>query len=156
MLEDMPPNKNQDERLIHINWDPPRTCADVLKITDAGIYQVYGQHVVFGPASLLYIGRTVNFAERFQGHAAWLDFESDIEIRLGRLTWETDAERDKWLAHVEALTIYVHSPPYNSHHIAAYRRPPLRIRNHGQRGRLMFEYSGPWDVPLRPDDEKET
>lgn len=143
------------EQLIKVSWDPPCSRASIGNRTDTGIYQIYGNHIVFGPSSLLYIGKSDNFAARFAQHDAWLSFESDVQIRLGRLVdpiFGALEERDIWLGHVEALTIYWHSPPYNSKFIVSYGScPPLRVQNHGDRGRLLPEYSSHWIRP-RPTE----
>lgn len=74
-----------------VKWEGPLTLEAVLQMQDAddfGLYQIYGRHVVFGPASLLYIGRTEqSFGERFQSHCdSWLwddQYPSDDSARSG-------------------------------------------------------------------------
>lgn len=155
-----------DERSVCVVWDVPCSRTEVLTKKDidkdCGLYQIYGHHVVFGPGSLLYVGMTGkrSFGTRFSEHEAWLQYESDILIRLGRLRVGDYKQEPDWadwaklLGDVEALTIYWHTPPYNSHHITRYKGPSLRIRNMGDRGRLLPEYSSHWDAP-RPDDNNE-
>lgn len=109
-----------------------------------GLYQIYGQHVVFGPDSLLYIGMTdgQTFLQRFKQHERWLKFECDVTIRLGLLHSDTMA----LLAEVEALSIWWHSPPYNSQNIWRYKFDEvLHARNWGARGRLVPEYTSDWE-----------
>jgi hypothetical protein len=154
------------ERLTRVIWDAPCSVQDILSSKegedDYGLYQIYGHHVVFGPGALLYIGKAQkqSFLTRFQQHQSWLPYESDVSVRLGRIR-EGDFKLQRlwndWagvLSDVEALTIFWHTPPYNSHHITCYKKQPLRVRNMGDRGRLLPEYSSHWDAP-RPDDEDE-
>ena len=93
---------------------------------------------MFGPASLLYIGRTEqSFGERFQWHCdrwLWDDQETwDVSIRLGRVC----PDAPDVLADVEAFEIYWHSPPYNSSNINSYNGQPLSVQNDGERGDLL-------------------
>jgi hypothetical protein len=135
-------------RLVQVRWYGPFTVEDVCATdggwaTKQGLYQVYGQHVVFGPEALLYIGMTdgQTFGSRFKQHERWLKFESDTRVRLGVIA---DPDERKLLAHAEALTIWWHSPPYNSKNIWRYPGIRLHVRNSGQRGRLVTEYQSHW------------
>lgn len=149
-------------RLAHLDWTGPYSVEDVLEMTgddDFGLYVISGRHVLFGLNSLLYIGRAVrvSFADRFQDHTEWLKEEMGIEIRVGRLRDGDYAENDRdvdWEQLVkdsEALSIYWHSPPYNSQCLNQYSGQALRIQNCGERGCLLPEVSSDW-TPLRPDD----
>lgn len=132
--------KTQEETLVKVQWAAPCKIEDALRATGKGIYQIYGHHVVFGPSALLYVGveNKRTFGARFAEHKKqWIDWESDISIRLG-----TVADHADLLPQVESLTIFWHSPPYNSHHITKHNvKVPLRVQNWGDRGRLLPEYS---------------
>jgi hypothetical protein len=145
------------ERLVQVMWEGPFTLEGALASSAAprkGIYQIYGQHIVFGPNSLLYVGMTdgQNFALRLAQHRdRWLMYEDDVAVRLGIVT---DLDSYPWLADIEALTIWWHSPPYNSKNIWTYSGKPLRIQNLGARGRLHPEYSSHWKLSrTAPDGE---
>ena len=75
-------------RIVRIEWEGPYTFADVLSLNDEergyGVYQVYGEHVVFGKGALLYIGlaRDQTFGRRLSQHD-WIE-EYD-EIVVGRI-----------------------------------------------------------------------
>jgi hypothetical protein len=142
--------------LVQILWEGPFTIDQVLTGAQrhkSGVYQIYGQHVVFGSDALLYLGMTGRqlFGARFKQHwERWLRYESDISIRLGSL----DDANVPLLADVEALTIWWHSPPYNSKNIWQYEGVRLRIQNLGARGRLHPEYSSHWKpARIPPEDE---
>jgi len=151
-------------KLVRVRWQR-RSLADVECATgddDYGVYQVYGQHLVFGPGSLLYIGLAAkqSFAQRLKQHRPWLDHENDVSVRLGRLHPDDYGDDDptegwpKWSAlvrSVESLLIFWHSPPYNSSSIVRYDGPPLHVQNWGDRGALVPELTSHWK-PIRPDD----
>ena len=134
-------------RIVRIEWEGPYTFADALTLNDEeedyGVYQVYGEHVVFGDDALLYIGiaREQTFGRRLSQHKKWL--EEDNEIVVGRIA-ESDYKHDPpdwadWhelLEDVESLEIYWHSPPYNSKNINHYHGQPLILINEGERVRL--------------------
>lgn len=134
-------------RIVRIEWQGPYAFADVLRLNDEeedyGVYQVYGEHVVFGDDALLYIGiaREQTFGRRLSQHKKWL--EEDNEIVVGRIA-ESDYKHDPpdwadWhelLGDVEALEISWHSPPYNSKHLRGYHGQPLILINEGQRAKL--------------------
>jgi hypothetical protein len=133
-----------EHRLVQVFWEGPLSLDEVLKRPDKGLYQVYGQHAVFGRGALLYVGMTdkQSFGARFKQHRdRWLKYEADVEIRVGVIR---DGHSVKFLADVEALTIWWHSPPYNSTSIWQYKRDPLRVQNWEQRGSLHPEYSSHW------------
>lgn len=157
-------DKETVPKTVRVRWDAPRSLKETQELKDGnldvGIYQVYGEHVVFGSGALLYIGKACDqtFGERFVQHVKWLDYESDPFIRVGRIEsdcYQSDAEWERLVDCVEALTIYWHSPPYNSRCIVRYDKPEfIRVQNWGHRGRLMPEYSSPSEW-RRPDDAKE-
>ena len=153
-------------RLLRVIWDGPLSVAQVLSLggdRDYGVYQVYGRHVVFGAGALLYVGmaRDRPFGTRFGEHAAsWLSTGDDISIRLGRIAdadvTPSDSDWSEWkqnVSEIEALTIFWHSPPYNSKNISAYKGRPLTVQNWRQRGSLLPEYSSHWPELLRPPGE---
>jgi hypothetical protein len=133
--------------LVRVCWHGPLLVEEVCNgnwSKKRGLYQVYGQHVVFGPEALLYIGMTngQTFGKRFEQHKSWLQYESDVCVRLGIIDSPDDLTL---LAQVEALTIWWHSPPYNSKNIWKYKGDVrLHVRNGGQRGRLVAEYMSHW------------
>lgn len=142
-----PPVPAQEHQLVQVHWSGPFLVRDVIEGEQAkekGLYQIYGQHVVFGVDALLYVGMTdgQTFATRFGQHERWLRFESDVSVRLGIIK---DPSRMKLLADVEALTIWWHSPPYNAKSIWQYTGSPLHIQNWGARGRLNAEYTSNWE-----------
>ena len=142
---------------IHIIWDGPISASDVCKLNgpgDYGLYQFYGAHEVYGPQSLLYIGRAkeMKLGERIKQHNldAWVG--SSATIYVGRLCGK-DLPRDKiWgeqIDKVERLLIYVHAPSWNSANIQDYGNvSDLHVLNWGDRGQLLPEVSTlRWSAP---------
>lgn len=154
----------KDMRRARVRWEAPVQLDAVFRLAgddDYGLYQIYSHHAVFGPGSLVYIGKAVEqtFAARFKQHEAdWLSEENDVAIRLGRLSPDDYAKDDGWrdwqqlLSDTEALLIYWHSPPYNSQHISDYKGQVLHIQNLGNRGSILPECTSAWDVPRPRDD----
>jgi hypothetical protein len=150
-------------KLLRIEWKGPLLIEAVRSRDgedDYGLYQVYAHDVVFGAAALLYIGKAQEqtFASRFAQHwEGWLKWESDVSVRLGRLSAADYRADDGWqewgrlLADAEKLSVFWHCPPYNPRHITGYHGLELQIQNWGNRGSLLPEYSSHWK-PLRPDD----
>ncbi len=69
-------------RRVKVTWDKPTDVESVFSLNDEeddfGIYQIYGNHVVFGAGSLLYIGMTTEqtFGDRFKQHFdEWIRYE---------------------------------------------------------------------------------
>ena len=128
-------------RIVRIEWEGPYTFEYALTLNDEeedyGVYQVYGEHVVFGAGAFLYIGlaRDQTFGRRLSQHGDWIE-EGD-KIVVGRIHDPPDwSDWHKLLEDVEALEIYWHSPPYNSKNINHYHGQPLILMNEGKRASL--------------------
>ncbi len=148
---------------VIVNWEGPLTPdAAVSRIhtdEDFGLYQVYGRYLVNGANMLLYIGKAERqtFGARLAQHRKnWLDREEGVEILLGKLDpscFKPRSADPKWadwtdkLGRAEALTIAVHTPPYNSHYIVGYGRGPLKIVNRGTCGLLFETFDSVGPVP---------
>ena len=136
-------------RTVRVEWEGPLTIDAVLELGDRnrdfGLYQIYGRHIIFGLNSLLYVGKTTEtFSQRFRsGHVAWLKDEESVFIHVGRINKEDydGADRQQVIKDTEALTIYWHSPPYNSSNIDTYNGQALRVINDGERGDLCERLS---------------
>src|SRR2546421_3236415 len=101
-----------ETKVLRLEWDGPFLLDAVLGMTggdDYGLYQIYSHHVIFGPSSLVYVGKAQErtFGTRFAEHRDyWLQWESDVCIRLGRLApadYRTDDNWDEWKQLVSAL-----------------------------------------------------
>ena len=143
-------------RSVRIEWEGPLSLDEVKELADGdedcGLYQIYGRHIIFGDDSLLYIGMTTStFRSRFfsgrEPHIEWLVEEEGVSVYVGRIV-EEDYKHDPphwsdWqnvLKDAEALTIYWHSPPYNSSNIETYNGQRLKVVNLGNPGDLCAEY----------------
>ena len=102
--------------IIDIKWKGPLTPKQAYKKNDAldkGVYQVYGDHPVYGLNVLLYIGKTQEFGERLGKHG-FEGWNQDIQIYLGIISIPITKEK---LKQVEGLLIHACWPAYNSQHI---------------------------------------
>lgn len=154
---------SQDKNLtiFDIEWSGPftipydeetweRNLSNVAERVQVGetVYQIYGQHPVFGANALLYIGITerqdARFKEHFKENARFWYFEG-VSVHIGVPEPETQNQENA-LENAEALLIAHHKPPLNRNHIDT---PPLEahslhIFNWGARGVLFPECSGRW------------
>ena len=137
-------------RLVRIEWVGSFSLDYVIDELngkdDYGLYQIYGTHIVYGANVLLYIGKAegLTFSQRFSQHSEWLSEEEGVSIRIGRIAIDDYAyDSPDWrevLRDAEALTIYWHSPAYNSSNIETYNGQQLKVVNRGERGALCAEY----------------
>ncbi len=141
-------------RSIRVEWEGPFSIKEVLKLNDQdedyGLYQIYGHHIIFRADSLLYIGKAEGstFSQRFSQHCSgWLSEEEGVSVRVGRIASgdyaDDPPDLSDWqqvLRDAEALTIYWHSPPYNSQNINNYNGQRLKVINKGKRGALVAKY----------------
>ena len=138
-------------RTVRVEWEGPVSLDAVKALDDddddCGLYQIYGHHIIFGAGSLLYIGMTrYTFSQRFAEHAGWLEEEEGLSVYVGRIVEEDYEHEPHWedwenlLRDAEALTIYWHSPPYNSSNIGTYNGQRLEVINLGNYGSLCERY----------------
>ena len=67
-------------KIVHIEWDGPFSIDKAKEKTgkdDYGVYQIYGNHPVYGYGALLYIGKTAEqtFGDRINQDEKWLEKE---------------------------------------------------------------------------------
>ena len=109
--------------IINIVWEGPLTLKNAYnkkKKSDKGVYQVYGDHPVYGLDVLFYIGETTGtFGERLENHDQdFENWEQKIEIYLGRIDTDKKArpsaeERKSLIRRVEKLLILACWPALN-------------------------------------------
>ena len=138
---------------IEIWWKGPFTVEEACKFdsqhTDFGIYQIYGTHNIFGPNSLLYIGKAADqtFAARIKQHP-WLTWEaSDINIYIGKVggLGKDHSDNETWVREIseaELLLINYCSPPRNAQNIKSYGKiHNTLVLNFDKRNRIPREVS---------------
>ena len=83
--------------IINIKWEGPLTLEKAYnknKKSDKGVYQVYGDHPVYGLDVLFYIGKTERqtFGQRLQTHEKnFREWDQRIQIYVGRIYTEKKA-----------------------------------------------------------------
>ena len=104
-------------KIVHIEWDGPFSIEKVKEKNgenDCGVYQIYGNHPVYGYGALLYIGKAAGqtFSERIKQEEKWLEKEyGPFEIYTGDVDEEeTDIQWEALVDLVEKLLIYSHQP----------------------------------------------
>lgn len=117
-----------------------------------GVYQIYGNHPIYGRDSLLYIGETRksdtgrSLARRFSEHMKgrfWAYV--GLSVYAGVVKHRDRLVDDKVLIKdVESLLIAAHSPALNRQHIDGAKETAsnLHVCNWGYRGDMLPEVSG--------------
>ena len=137
---------------IDIQWTGPYSVEEVVHSNntnkDYGLYQIYGTHPLFGPDTLLYIGRATETGNKFGGRLRqhdWISYEPrKVSIYLGYLgstspipeTKSAQEEWGKWIEVAESILIYFCRPPRNSHGIKTCPTEPVILFNVGERHHL--------------------
>jgi hypothetical protein len=113
-------------KIVHIDWDGPFSIKEVQSKNgkdDYGVYQIYGNHPIYGYGVLLYIGKAVDqtFGQRINQEeekgSKWLSDKDyrRVEIYTGTVDEnETGMEWETVTDLVEKLLIYSHQPACNS------------------------------------------
>lgn len=146
---------NKNVEVITVWWEGPCDIASAYECNesdkDYGVYQVYGNHPVYGSGTLVYIGMAdkQTFGRRLsqEDWDLWDCGDHSFTVRLGRLCGETPSD-DAWskqIADVEALLILANWPAANSRGIIDSDRPGLDnllVLNKGDYGLLLPEVAG--------------
>lgn len=138
--------------VIQLKWEGPFRIEDLRALnnyeTDYGIYQIYGNHLVYGENVLLYIGHAneQTFYTRITQHSYWL--ENHFIIYIGRLSGQVTPSHEIWhdkISAVDQLLIHIHAPAYNTANINSVNIDKvghLHILNVGKYKSLLPEVSG--------------
>ena len=147
--------KNMD--IVHLMWVEYEWNDDIFNQfnskNDYGIYQIYGDHPVYGENVLLYIGKA-----RYQTYSVRLNQHDDFDeshiskfrkLHLSYFCKTEDVNYNNWGEYidlVEKLLINAHFPAYNSQEIKGpignetFKKEML-ILNWNERGKLLPEVS---------------
>ena len=120
------------------------------------MYQIYGHHTVYGPGTLIYLGKAEEqtFGRRLGQHGWLKDFEmaeGAVGVHVGRLAGSEKLNESVWknqISRAESLLIYSHSPAINSREVADLSAEVdksisnILVLNWGERGKLLPEVSG--------------
>ena len=147
----------KEVKIIHLlwkefNWDD----TELTKIEMGkkhGIYQIYGDHPIYGKDTLLYIGKTKKgtYLKRLFNHQDFIDthLTKFTKVHLSNFLKNNDVKSknlDEHIDLVEKLLINSHCPAYNSSGIKGVMneetfKQELLILNWGERGQLLPEVS---------------
>jgi hypothetical protein len=149
-------------KIFHLYWKKYAWNEAVLKNfngfdtdRDFGIYQIYGDHPIYGDDTLLYIGKAAEqtFAKRMKGH---YDLDASqvggqfTRIHLGYFCELDDVSPESWedaISIVEPILIKSHMPALNGTNVKGFKgfleNPDTNILvfNWGAKGKLFSEVS---------------
>ena len=99
--------------IVNIMWEGPLSPEGVKNTQDtrSGVYQVYGDHHVYGSDVLLYIGRATTLAGRIRKDRFDKLCDRNIKIYFGPVKQQSMLDR------VEKLLICANAPARNSYHV---------------------------------------
>ena len=136
---------------IHINWEGPFTHSEALKLnseTDYGLYQFYGDHLIYGRDVILYLGKaeTQTFGRRIGQHNWDLWTSSPIQIYVGKIYSISPLENEEWERQIclsERIILQSHTPAFNSSNLNSigHKGEETRVLNWGKRKQLLPEVS---------------
>jgi hypothetical protein len=140
-------------KIIHLNWKEYEWDDTIFEKfstnKDYGIYQVYGDHPVYGQNTLLYIGKVVDetYSDRLKGHPDLVNTHFTFrKLHLSYFLKIDDITNNNWaerISVVEQLLINAHCPAYNAKDIKMLSgvEDNLLVLNWGERGTLLPEVS---------------
>jgi excinuclease UvrABC nuclease subunit len=125
--------------IITLDWIIPD---DNSKISPkGGVYQIYGDHPIYGQNILLYIGKADNLHARFVG--GHLANEESFITRQPNISFRYALVDKEQIDIVEQILIVMHKPSFNSAHIIninkKFKEEAYYIQNHGERSLLHLE-----------------
>jgi hypothetical protein len=136
---------------IHILWEGPFSRDEALKLTsssDYGLYQFYGDHLVYGRDVLLYLGKaeTQTFGRRISQHNWEMWTASPATIYVGKICSAAPLELDEWIKQInlsERIILQSHNPSFNSANLnkIGHNGEDTRVLNWGKRKQLLPEVS---------------
>jgi len=149
----------KEVEIIHLVWKEYEWDESIFNKfngkEDYGIYQIYGDHPIYGQNTLLYIGKANEnpYSQRLYEHSG-SDFDVTHiskfrKLHLSYFCENDDINKNNWkdkIDLVEKLLINSHSPAYNSQDIKNVLakeifEKELLVLNWGERGKLLPEVS---------------
>jgi hypothetical protein len=144
-------------KTIYVEWDGPYSFDELEELYDEscdfGLYQIYGDHPMYGEETLLYLGRTVDrtFGAKLVEEQPYWEAEGDFQplaIYVGRLAGEMTPGGDVWGQEIDLaarLLIFAHAPVFNGRELGAAPDNDLQkvhVINWGAHMDLAPEISG--------------
>jgi len=132
---------------IIIEWEGPFTAEEIKDKkgeTDFGVYQVYGNHRIYGSNVLLYVGKAEKqtFGVRIPQHSEWFEWKENQQTYfLGKLCGLEHLSIEKWESQIDLAETYLIDhcqPAWNSKSLNIYisNYEKAHIYNHGNKASL--------------------
>lgn len=144
----------KEVRTIHVCWERHDLNKEIIEKLNApdhfGLYQIYGDHPVYGENKLLYIGKAndLKFSQRLTNR--WEFVETILRptrLHIGRLYYSDDCNNENWYKYIdiaERILIKAHCPAYNSKEIKGLLKTQdenFIVMNWDDYGALLTEVS---------------
>lgn len=136
---------------VHLTWEGPYTHDEALQLnseSDYGLYQFYGDHLVYGHDVLLYLGKAElqTFGRRISQHNWELWTSSPTQIYVGKISSISPLGNEEWVKQIclsEKIILQSHTPTFNSSNLNAigHKEGDVRVLNWGRRKQLLPEIS---------------
>lgn len=140
--------KKETIEVIELAWLGPLTVQEAISEDGAGIYSIWGTHLIYGRETLLYIGKTDSFKTRLVSHhETWMKYEYDsIHVHLGRVIGESGEQETESISIAEKMLIYYCAPAYNSNELVqlGMKGRHILLLNLGKKSLLPNELSTLW------------
>jgi hypothetical protein len=121
-----------------------------IKENKAGLYQIYGDSIIYGLDSLLYIGSAMNLKKHLEERLfknEMINNQQNLSIRYALVDKDEDTEVKDMLDITKSINIAMHKPSMNSQNIAKpYKKDLYLVENHGERGVLNIQVSNSYWV----------
>lgn len=135
---------------IIIHWEDRKSIESLESIGESSLYQIYGNHHIYGRDVLLYIGISKNASKRFSQHIRGVfGYVNDLTVSVGKIEKFSDNLN---LEIPESILVANHKPSYNKEFIhnlsPTAKQHKIIVINNGNNGMLKTCCTNFWWVPV--------
>jgi len=141
----------EEYKEIIIHWSKRINIDEIKELdTDNVLYQIYGDHHIYGRVVLLYIGKSINAETRIKAHLkSFIGRVNNLSVSIGKI----DNYNDNLLEIPESILIANHKPSHNKEFIHDLtpdaKKHKIIVINNGNNEMLNTCCTNFWWVPKR-------